>query len=356
MDGSFFKAGASAGGIFTAKKPDDQPAALEKKIDARQGRLAEQEARDDRAGLGSLAEGGEPAGKLARPKERQAEKQAPRTRLEASGEGQISAADPDARPLGKKGKAAAGYNVQIAVDAKHKPIAASEATRDGNDRQQLVPVLERAQGIPQSGHLAGPAGTGYHGGEQIRQAEERGFAVYAPGPRAATAAEKDGRLARDRFQCDEAEDRHARPNGEALEACGKPQQRDGKPVQAHKSKASARAARPLRPQRPAEKAAYKKLERWPHEAAAERHRLRMAKAGGRMKKRGELAGHPFGTLKHRAGMRRFLVRGREKCRGEPSLAALCRNFTRALDILGCEALRDYCARRSGNQAKMVQCA
>ena len=61
-------------------------------------------------------------------------------------------------------------------------------------------------------------------------------------------------------------------------------------------------------------------------------------------------------LKHRAGMRHFLMRGLEKCRGEPSLTALCHNFTRVLDILGCEALRDYCARRSGNQAKMVQCA
>ena len=74
VDGSFLKAYSSAGGIFTAKKPDDQLAALEKKIDAHQSRLAEQDARDDKAGLGSLAEDGEPAGKLARLKERQAER------------------------------------------------------------------------------------------------------------------------------------------------------------------------------------------------------------------------------------------------------------------------------------------
>jgi hypothetical protein len=356
VDGSFFKADASTDGIFTAKKLDDQLAALEKKIDAYQARLAEQDAQDDQAGLGSLAEDGELAGKLARLKERQTEKQALRTRLEASGESQLSTVDPDARLLSKKGKVTAGYNVQIAVDGKHKLIVASEATQDGNDRRQLVPMLEKAQEILQSDRLVGLADTGYHSGEQIQQAEEKGFEVYVPEPKTTTAAEKDGRFTRDRFQYDEAEDRYTCPNGEALEACGKPQERDGKLVQAYKSKASACAACPLRTQCLAEKATYKKLERWGHEAAVERHRLRMAKAGGRMKKRSQLAEHPFGTLKHRAGMRHFLMRGLEKCRGELSLMVLCYNFTRVLNLLGLEALRDHCAQRNGNPAKMAQYA
>ena len=90
VDGSFFKADASTDGVFTAKKLDEQLAALEKKIDAYPSRLAEQDAQDDRAGLGSLVEDDELADKLARLKERQAEKQSLRNRLKQSADGQLS--------------------------------------------------------------------------------------------------------------------------------------------------------------------------------------------------------------------------------------------------------------------------
>lgn len=261
VDGSFFKADASTDGVFTAKKLDNQLAALEKKIDVYQSRLAGQDAQDDRAGLGSLVEDGELADKLARLKERQAEKQSLRNRLKQSSDGQLSTVDPDARLLSKQGKTTAGYNVQIAVDAKHKLIVANDATQDGNDRQQLVPMLEKAQDILQSEHRVGLADTGYHSGEQIRQAEAKGFEVYVPEPKTPTAAAKDGRFTRDQFRYDEAVDRYLCPHGDALEACGKPQERGGKRVQAYQSKVTACAACPLRAQCLAEKATYKKLER-----------------------------------------------------------------------------------------------
>ena len=131
VDGSFFKADASTDGIFTAKKLDDQLTALEQQIDAYQRRLAEQDAQDDQAGLGCLAEDGELTDKLARLKERLTEKRALQERLKQSADRQLSTVDPDARLLSKKGQTTAGYNVQIAVDAQHKLIVASEATQDG---------------------------------------------------------------------------------------------------------------------------------------------------------------------------------------------------------------------------------
>lgn len=356
VDGSFFKADANTDGIFTAKKLDDPLAALEKKIDTYQRQLAEQDAQDDQSGLGSLVEDQGLADKIAQLRARQAEKQALRTQLEASGDSQLSTVDPDARLLTKKGKTTAGYNVQIAVDGQHKLIVASEVTQDGNDRQQLVPMLKKAQDVLRSKHLVGLADTGYHSGEQIQQAEELGFEVYVPEPKTTTAAEKDGRYTRDRFQYDEAEDRYTCPNGATLKACGKPRERDGKRIQVCKSKISACATCPLRAQCLTANARYKKLERWQHEAAVERHHRRMAQAGGRLQRRSQLAEHPFGTLKHRAGMHHFLLRGREKCQGEFSLMVLSYNFTRVLNLLGLEALRDYCARRPGNLVRGVQYA
>jgi hypothetical protein len=78
----------------------------------------------------------------------------------------------------------------------------------------------------------------------------------------------------------------------------------------------------------------------------ERHRERMKGADARMRRRAELAEHPFGTLKCRAGYRHFLVRGFDKVRGEWSLMALCYNFSRVLSILGLDNFTAYLAKRN----------
>lgn len=348
VDGSFFKGDTATAHIFTAKKLDDQLAALEKKIEDYQRALAEQDAADDRAGLGSLVEDGALGEKIARLKEKQAEKQALRERLEQSADRQISMVDPDARLLSKHGKVTAGYNVQIAVDAKHKLIVASDVTQDGNDTGQLVPMLEKAQAVLHSEYLTGLADLGYFSGEQARQAEEKGFEIYVPVPNKGEAAAKDGRFARDQFHYEAEADRYRCLQGDVLAPCGGLQEREGKRIQAYKSRMSACKACPLRSQCLSPKSRYKKIERWEHEGVVERHQQRMKNAGTAMKTRSQLVEHPFGTLKHRAGIHHFLVRGLEKCRGEFGLMVLCYNLTRVLNILGVNQFRDYCAQRTGN--------
>ena len=104
------------------------------------------------------------------------------------------------------------------------------------------------------------------------------------------------------------------------------------------------AACPLRARCLAPKAAQRSIGRWEHEDVIERHRARMQSAGadGLMRRRSAIVEHPFGTLKCRAGYRHFLLRGFNKVRGEWSLMALCYNFTRVLDLLGAEKLKEYC--------------
>lgn len=114
----------------------------------------------------------------------------------------------------------------------------------------------------------------------------------------------------------------------------------------YKSKASECGQCPLRGECLAEKAKIKQIQRFEHEAVVERHKERMEQNPEIMAKRSATVEHPFGILKHRAGMNHFLMRGLEKCRGEFSLMALGYNFTRVLNILGVDRLRDYCARRS----------
>jgi len=86
-----------------------------------------------------------------------------------------------------------------------------------------------------------------------------------------------------------------------------------------------------------ERAQVRIIQRWEHQEVLDRHTERM--------ERGKIVEHPFGTLKNRCGIHQFLMRGLEKCRGEFSLMTMAYNFTRALNILGAQKLREYCAGR-----------
>jgi hypothetical protein len=68
-----------------------------------------------------------------------------------------------------------------------------------------------------------------------------------------------------------------------------------------------------------------------------------------MRQRAALVEHPFGTLKHRAGMHQFLMRSLKKCSGEFSLMVMAYNFTRVLNTLDLSVFRDYCIQRQENE-------
>jgi len=153
IDGSFFKADANKDSIYTEDKLHRQLQQLEQKINAYQEQLALQDEADNQAGLGSLTEDNHLNEKITALKEQQAVKKALQKRLQTSEAKQVSVIDPDARLLNKRGQTIAGYNVQIAVDAKHKLIIAEAVTQDGNDSQQLMPMIDQAQDILESTNL-----------------------------------------------------------------------------------------------------------------------------------------------------------------------------------------------------------
>jgi transposase len=64
--------------------------------------------------------------------------------LKTQPDGQLSLTDPDARSMATSGRGSGmvGYNVQVAVDAKHHLIVAHEVTNSGHDRAQLSPMAQ----------------------------------------------------------------------------------------------------------------------------------------------------------------------------------------------------------------------
>jgi hypothetical protein len=72
--------------------------------------------------------------------------------FERTGESQISLTDPDSRAMAAHIKVGVGYNVQIAVDAKHKLIAEQAVTNDVLAYQIKIQT-KRAFGRPINPHL-----------------------------------------------------------------------------------------------------------------------------------------------------------------------------------------------------------
>ena len=191
IDGAFFHGDASKASIVTAKRLAEQLAALERDIAAYAEAL---EANDAAEAAAEPVERScaDAAQKLAALLEKRARAKADLGQLEASGETQLSRTDTDARLLSKPGQVVAGYNVQIAVDDKHKLIVASEVVNDGNDTGQLHAMAAAAKLALGAETLRAVADVGYYNGETLKACEADAIEAFVPEPQQPRAPGKSG--------------------------------------------------------------------------------------------------------------------------------------------------------------------
>jgi transposase len=338
IDGAFFHGDASKASIATRNKLNEQIAALDRDIEAYRGVLDANDAAeaeglsggDDRGGGG-----GDIAQKAAALMAKRAQAQADLDRLKASGETQLSRTDIDARLLTKSGQTVAGYNVQVAVDDKHKLIVASEVVNDGNDTGQLYAMAKAAKQALGAETLRAVADVGYYNGAVLKACEDDGIIAYVPLAERTGRLAAQGRFTHEDFAYDAETDAYRCPAGALLHPTkGRRTNTGGRIEVRYVSRKATCDACPLRGRCVTDQRPTRDVLRWMHEDVIERHRQRMKDAGPLMRRRAGLVEHPFGTLKCRAGYRHFLVRGFDKVRGEWSLMALCYNFVRVLNIIG----------------------
>ena len=102
--------------------------------------------------------------------------------LKTQPDGQFSLTDPDARSMATSGRGSGmvGYNVQVAVEAKHHLIVAHEVTNSGSDRAQLSPMAQAARDAMGRTKLKAISDRGYYSGPQIKACADAGIAAILP--------------------------------------------------------------------------------------------------------------------------------------------------------------------------------
>jgi transposase len=223
IDGSFFHGDASKASIFTHKRLAEQIAKLDREIEVYGKSLDDNDAaearrpRKDRAdGDGGGGDGADIGAKVAALMAKRSRAQADLDRLETTGETQLSLTDPDARLLVKNGQGVAGYNVQTAVDDKHKLIVASEVVNDSSDVGQLHAMAKAAKDAIEAEVLQALADEGYYSSTELKACEDDGIEAYVPVPEGNGRLEKAGRFSLKDFNYDAAVDAYRCPIGELL--------------------------------------------------------------------------------------------------------------------------------------------
>jgi transposase len=250
--------------------------------------------------------------------------------LKQKPDGQLSLTDPDARSMATSGRGSGivGYNVQVAVDAKHHLIVAHEVTNSGSDRAQLAPMAAAAREAMGKKKLQAVADRGYYSAPQIKACDDAGIAAILPKPMTSNA-KAEGRFDKSDFIYIAKDDEYQCPAGQrAIYRFT----REENGLQLRRYWSSACPQCPIKAQ--CTPSSYRRISRWEHEAVLEAVQRRLDRQPKAMTLRRRTVEHVFGTLKHWMGTTPFLMRTLTNVATEMSLQVLAYNLKRVISILG----------------------
>ena len=256
-----------------------------------------------------------------------------RDALAASGEDQLSLTDPDSRAMHAATRVGVGYNIQIAVDAKHKLIAEQQVHSKVSDLGLLAETAVAARRNLAVDRIDAVADAGYFKIEDIEACENAGVMPHVPKPQRGSTVSQ-GLFPKERFRYDGGEDIYICPDGQRLALHSKRKRRD----LIFASYANRAACKECQLKSKCTKSAFRRVLRYVDEAILERMAERLAARPELLDARRESVEHPFGSIKQWMGQGAFLTRRLENVRGEFSITALAYNIRRAISLVGVPAL------------------
>lgn len=249
--------------------------------------------------------------------------------LEATGETQRCMSDPDSRLMQTSKGIDSCYNTQIAVDAKHKLIAAQDVINDVVDKNQLSKMALQAKENMNAKSFDAVTDMGYYHGHEVEKCLDAGITPYIPKPYT-SANTKQGLYGKERFTYDTENDCYICPAGERLKyrftTCEK-----NRTIRYYTATACKQC--PLKPKCTRNKDS-RRITRWVNEQILEAMDKRVTTNPFMMERRKQLVEHPFGTMKRWMDQGYFLMRGLDKVRTEFSLTVLAYNIKRVINIVG----------------------
>ena len=246
---------------------------------------------------------------------------------------QISVTDPDTRKMPTAHGLIVGYNAQVAVDAKHKLIAAAEVTNEGTDLRQLADVALAARANLELTRTEVVADAGYYNASEVSRCVEHGLTPFIPKPDT-SANTKLGLYGKNRFHYDAVQDVYRCPAGAELTYRFRTHEL-GRELQYYRATGCKTCA--LKSQCTRNKQ-NRTITREASEHLMEAMAQRMRQQPAKFKLRKTLAEHPFGTIKRWFGYTHFLLKGLAKVQCEWSLTTLVYNLKRVLNLVSFEKL------------------
>jgi transposase len=253
--------------------------------------------------------------------------------LNAAPDKQVSLTDPDARSMKTRGTGVVGYNVQVAVDAKHHLIVAHEVTNNGIDRDQLASMAKLARNEMGVEKLTAVADRGYYKSEEILACHQAGITVFVP-KTVTSSATAHGRFSKDDFIYNAEANEYRCPAGERLIWRYMTIERE---LKLHRYWSSNCQQCSLKDK--CTPGIQRRVTRWEHEGVLDEMQIRLDHNPGMMRTRRQTVEHPFGTIKAwMMGATHFLTRTIERVSTEMSLHVLAYNMKRVIKVLGSETV------------------
>jgi len=332
IDGSKFKACNNPKRFLTPKQLSE----LLTQVEARIEQYLEQLDHNDQQAEGATPNPSkqELAEKISALRERKGQYEQWINDLSQSQQRTIGVTDPESR-LQKSGQV--GYNVPVAVDAKHDLIVESEVVQDANDLQQLSPMAQAAQQQLAGESLKVVADAGYYSAPQVAACQSAGIETYVPANRHASGQSKGTKAIypKEALEFDPLRDSYRCPGGKVLVPKGESMHDGLMRVEYNNIK----ACRECRLRTECTQGRYRRIYRSRDEVAVERLAQRVEQRPELVAKRKTIVEHVFGTLRH-WGQDEFITRGLSGVRAEFSLSCLAYNLRRMVQLVSLQKMRE----------------
>jgi transposase len=333
IDGSKFKASNNSRRCYSQKQLRELIEKIETRIDDYLEQLEQQD--EEMSGAAAPPKAEQMREKLQLLKKRKGQYAELLKDLQQREQKHVALTDGDARPMKGPHGYVLGYNVQVAVDAKHDLIVVEDVVQAATDFNQLSAMAQAAKAELEVEQLQAVADKGYHQTDELKRCEQAGIEAFVPQPAHGGGSISNGQrmFGKTQFKYDPALDVYHCPAGQKLTRHNEYQIHGSGWIYYY----DARACDGCRLRSQCTPGSHRVVARQCDEEVVERAAKRVAARPELVSRRKEIVEHVFGTLRQWTHDS-FLMRGLEKVRAEFCLSSLVYNLRRVLNLMPLDEL------------------